>query len=464
MLGAWREGGRRWMSMKGLMQRHVLIVYDLDPDVHVPLLFDVLHAHRPLLISDLFDYAVKIHHSQEIVSRTIEDPHKFHRYTYSDWGKRTKRMANSLKELGVTSGDRVATIAWNGYRHFELYYAISGGGAILHTINPRLSAEQMSFIINHAEDKVIFVDLTFFKALQAILPKLSTVKAIVVMSDKKHVACLDYLQYEFVWLAMDGKSIAELLCAERVSCTAGVPTVWSMLFNYLESTGTRVPDLKRVLVGGAACPPSMIATWEKKFKARPRVRCQHAWGMTELSPTGVINDLPKLDDNEYPISQTSDKLPRDGKTAGRLKIRGNWVLESYYKSDKPAVDEDGWFDSGDVATISEDGYMQITDRNKDLIKSGGEWISSIELEHAAAIAVTHPVWGERPLIVAVAKENCKVDKQEVFKLFESLPKWSRPDDVAFVDHLPVGGTGKVLKVKLREMFDDHYAKLHNATK
>mmetsp|Transcript_28020 Transcript_28020/g.90894 ORF Transcript_28020/g.90894 Transcript_28020/m.90894 type:complete len:358 (-) Transcript_28020:677-1750(-) len=304
-------------------------------------------------------------------------------------------------------------------------------------------------------------------------------------------ACIAGCKLVLPGSAMDGKSIAELLCAERVSCTAGVPTVWSMLFNYLESTGTRVPDLKRVLVGGAACPPSMIATWEKKFK----VRCQHAWGMTELSPTGVINDLPKLDDNEYPISQTSDKarqgremygielacfdddgniLPRDGKTAGRLKIRGNWVLESYYKSDKPAVDEDGWFDSGDVATISEDGYMQITDRNKDLIKSGGEWISSIELEHvalehpsisqAAAIAVTHPVWGERPLIVAVAKENCKVDKQEVFKLFESLPKWSRPDDVAFVDHLPVGGTGKVLKVKLREMFDDHYAKLHNATK
>ena len=528
---------------------------------------------HPLVVSGLLDYAVKVHGDREIVSRTVEDPSKLHRYSYSDAGGRARRLANALAALGVGVGDRVATIAWNGYRHFELYYAISGSGAVLHTINPRLSAEQLGYVINHAEDKVICVDLTFAQAIVDFLPKLPSIKAVVILCDRAsmpayaaapnvfcyedllagqkedfawpaleesaacalcytsgttgmpkgvlyshrstvlhafsvcttnsfalgardsllpvvpmfhvnawgipYAACMAGCKLVFPGPAMDGKSIADLMLAEDVTMTAGVPTVWQMLLGHLDATQTRLPKLERVLVGGSACPPSMIAEFENKHK----VLVQHAWGMTEMSPTGVVNDQPygpfsvpaagtpapakvKQGREMYGVElgifdDAGVMLPRDGTTAGKLKCRGPWTVHTYYQADGPAVDQEGWFDTGDVATISKDGYLHITDRAKDMIKTGGEWISSIDLENialqhpgvaqAAAIAVPSDKWGERPVVVAVRKPGTEADKAGVLALYaQSVPRWSVPDDVIFVASLPVGGTGKIVKKQLRE--------------
>jgi len=411
---------------------------------------------------------------------TLTPPHA-HRYTYSDAGARTLKLANALARLGVGVGDRVATIAWNGYRHFELYYAISGSGAVLHTINPRLAPEQLGFVINHAEDKVICVDLTFAKPVVSLLSKLPSIKAVIVLTDKQHmpdftepnVLCYEDLvsaeDASFIWptlderqacslcytsgttgvpkgvlyshrstvlhafsvcttnsfalgnrdnllpivpmfhvnawgipyaacmagcklvfpgSAMDGKSIASLMQEEEVNMTAGVPTVFQMLLAHLAATKTKLPHFKRVLIGGSACPPSMMEEFEREHQ----VRCQHAWGMTEMSPTGVVNEQPfgpfksptpgeptpeKLTQGRemYGVElavfdDEGTELPRDGKTPGNLKCKGPWTLHSYYKHDSPSVDADGWFDTGDMATISPRGYLHITDRAKDLIKTG----------------------------------------------------------------------------------------------
>jgi len=533
-----------------------------------------LMQEHPLVVSGLLEYAVKVHGDREIVSRTIEDPSKIHRYTYADAGVRTRNLANALPGLGIGVGDRVATIAWNGYRHFELYYAISGSGAVLHTINPRLAPEQLGYVINHAEDKVICVDLTFAKPIVSLLSKLPTLKAVIVMCDKANMPQFDapnVLCYEdliafeketFDWpsldesqacslcytsgttgvpkgvlyshrssvlhawsvcttnsfalgqrdsllpvvpmfhvnawgapyaaciagcklvlpgSAMDGKNLAELMAAEKVTLTAGVPTVWQMLLTHLEETKSTLPHLERVFVGGSACPPSMMEEFEQKHN----VRVQHVWGMTEMSPTGVVNDQPygpfKVPEAGSSIPSKAMQgremygvelatfddagllLPRDGTTPGHLKCRGPWTLHTYYKSDTSSVDEDGWFDTGDMATITKEGYLHITDRAKDLIKTGGEWISSIELENialqhggiasAAAIAVPSDKWGERPVIVAVKKADALVDKAAMLAIYaKNVPKWSIPDDVLFVDALPVGGTGKIVKKQLRDDF------------
>ena len=493
-----------------------------------------------------------------------------------------KGVANARAGMGVRVGDRVATIAWNGYRHFELYFAISGSGAVLHTINPRLSPEQLGYVINHAEDKVVCVDLTFAKAIAAVLPKLPSVKAVVVLCDKANMpefdapnilcyeeliadekasyawpslderqacslcytsgttgapkgvlyshrstvlhafsvcttnsfalgqgdsllpvvpmfhvnswgipyaACMAGCKLVFPGSAMDGKSIAELMAAEHVNMTAGVPTVWQMLLAHLEATNTKLPHLQRVLIGGSACAPSMMEEFERKHN----VRVQHAWGMTEMSPTGVVNDKEygpflapaageptpdKLKQGremygvELAIFDDAGKmLPRDGKTPGNLRCRGPWTMHSYYKADKSSVDADGWFDTGDMATISKDGYLHITDRAKDLIKTGGEWISSIDLENvalrhpgiaqAAAIAVPSEKWGERPIVVAVKRPAAQVDKAAVLALYQaSVPKWSVPDDVIFVKELPVRARVRPIERRQARAYTHKHARTH----
>ena len=498
------------------------------------------------------------------------------RYTYGDAGERTLKLANALARLGVGVGDRVATIAWNGYRHFELYYAISGSGAVLHTINPRLAPEQLGYVINHAEDKVICVDLTFAKPVVSLLSKLPSIKAVIVLTDKAHMpdfkepnvlcyeellsaqdasfdwpalderqacslcytsgttgvpkgvlyshrstvlhafsvcttnsfalgnrdnllpvvpmfhvnawgipyaACMAGCKLVFPGSAMDGKSIASLMQDEEVNMTAGVPTVFQMLLAHLAATKTKLPHFKRVLVGGSACPPSMMEEFEREHQ----VLCQHAWGMTEMSPTGVVNEQPLGPFASPPPGQPMPEklrqgremygvelavfddsgamLPRDGTTPGNLKCRGPWTLQSYYKHEGASVDGDGWFDTGDMATISPRGYLQITDRAKDLIKTGGEWISSIDLENvalqhpgvaqAAAIAVPDAKWGERPVVVAVKKPEAEVEEEAVLELYrQRVPKWSVPDKIVFLDALPVGGTGKIVKKQLREDWAD----------
>ena len=534
-----------------------------------------LIQERPLLISSLIDYAAQYHGSTEIVSRSVEGP--IHRTTYGDVQARSKQLVRALGRLGVEHGDRVATLAWNGYRHFELYYGVSGMGAILHTINPRLFSEQIAYIANHAEDKYVFTDLTFVPLLEELASGLATVQGFVIMTDEANMPetslpnaiCYESLiaaetpDYEwpvfdemtasslcytsgttgnpkgslyahrstvlhsyavcmrdvmglsandavmpvvpmfhanswgiayaapmcgaklvFPGAKLDGESVFELLDAEQVTISAGVPTVWLMLLQYLRESGNALPHMDRTVIGGSACPESMIVAFEKDYD----VTVLHAWGMTEMSPLGVVGhmkrnlrDLPYEEQLHYKCKQgrgiygvemkivddDGTELPRDGKAFGHLMVRGPWITSGYFKGEGgQIVDEEGWFDTGDVATLDPEGFMHITDRAKDVIKSGGEWISSIELENlavghaevaeAAVIGVPHPKWDERPLLVVVRQQGSTLAREDMLAFMAGkIAKWWMPDDVVFVDEIPHTATGKIQKVELREQFEDY---------
>ncbi len=527
----------------------------------------------PLIVSSLLEHAERFHGDTEIVSRSVEGP--IHRYNYAEAHRRSKQLANALLKLGVKNGDRVATLAWNGYRHFELYYAISGMGAVTHTVNPRLFPEQISWIANDAEDSLLFFDLTFAPLVEAIAAQCPSIKHWVAMTDRAHMPDLDVpnlLCYEdllaaesddyswpqldensacalcytsgttgnpkgvlyshrstmlhalssglpdsmnlsasdavlpvvprfhvnawgipytapmigaklvFPGAGMDGDSLCELFENEGVTFTAGVPTVWLGVLQYLQSTGKKLSTVKRMVVGGAACPPALMKSFETEYG----IKLQHAWGMTELSPLGTVNTLKDchktLSDEERFNLETKqgrppfgidlkivdgdgNELPRDGQAAGDLLVKGHWVVNQYFRrDDSPLVD--GWFPTGDVANLDKDGFMQITDRSKDAIKSGGEWISSIELENiamghpgvaeAAAIGIKHPKWDERPLIVVVRKPGQEVSRDEVLAQFPGkVAKFCIPDDVVFVDEIPHTATGKISKLLLRQQLADY---------
>jgi 3-(methylthio)propionyl---CoA ligase len=534
-----------------------------------------LMMDAPLLITDLIRHADRHHGETEIVSKTVEGG--IHRYNYREAHKRSRRLANALAALGVKAADRVATLAWNGFRHFEVYYAVAGSGAVIHTINPRLFPDQIVYIANHAEDKFVFFDLTFLPLVEKLAPQLKTVKGFVLMTDAAHMpkqssipnlmcyetlleaqddkfdwpgldertaACLCYtsgttgnpkgvlyahrstilhayaaalpdalnlsardvvlpvvpmfhvnawgLPYScamtgtklvFPGPHLDGKSLHELFETERVTMSAGVPTVWLGLLNHMKEAKLKFSTLKGVVIGGSACPPAMLRAFQEDYG----VNVLHAWGMTEMSPLGTVctfkeKHMSMDKEARYAVQakqgraifgvdmrivgQDGEELPMDGKAFGDLQVRGPWVITSYFKGEGGDPLRDGWFPTGDVATLDPDGYMQITDRSKDVIKSGGEWISSIDLENvavahpavaeAAVIGVKHPKWDERPIVVAVKKPGQEVTKEELLKFFEGkIAKWWMPDDVVFVAELPHTATGKLSKLTIRQQLKDY---------
>ncbi len=541
-----------------------------------------LMQSQPLLISGLIDFAERHHGDAEIVSRRVEGD--IHRYTYKDAAKRARQAANALDSLKLGMSDRVATLAWNGYRHFELYYGVSGSGRVLHTINPRLHPDQIAWIANHAEDQVLCFDLSFLPLVQAVHAKCSTIKHYIALCDTEklpvdsgipnlqsyeswigaeadhynwpsfdentassicytsgttgnpkaalyshrsstlhayaaalpdvmsisardailpvvpmfHVnawgipysAALTGAKLVFPGPALDGKSIYELIEAEKVTYAAGVPTVWQMLLTHMKPGGLKFTTLRRTVIGGSACPPAMISAFNDDYG----VEVLHAWGMTEMSPLGTLctlknkhDALPEAEKMKIRLKQgraiygvdmkivdeAGHELPWDGKTFGDLLVRGPWVVREYFKGEggDPLVyagkdGKEGWFPTGDVGTIDADGYLQITDRSKDVIKSGGEWISSIDVENiavahpavamAACIGVAHPKWDERPIIAVVKRPGMEVTREELIRFYDGkIAKWQVPDDVVFVESIPIGATGKMLKTRLREMLKDY---------
>jgi len=531
---------------------------------------------KPLNIADILEYAAVYNTDAQIVTRQVEGG--IHRYHYADALRRTRRLANALQRLGVQQGDRIATLAWNTYRHFELYYAISGMGAITHTINPRLFPEQIVYIINHAEDRLLFVDLSFLPLLEALKDHLGVLKGIVVMTDAAHMPATTSLTgllcyedlianepEEFAWpvlderaaaglcytsgttgnpkgvlyshrstvlhaisscrasalnlgpmsrvlpvvpmfhvcawgvpysapvagagivfpgAGMDGASLYELIDGEKVTSMLGVPTVWLNLLNHLDAVKGNLDSVQDVVIGGAAAPRSMMDRFQDDYGVFPI----HAWGMTELSPMGTVcartPELASADRHERArlqakqgravfgvemriVNDAGESLPHDGRTFGRLLVRGPWVASGYYRSEDCGAFQDGWFDTGDVSTIDPQGYMQIVDRSKDVIKSGGEWISSIELENltvghpavleACVVGIPHPKWDERPLLLVVRRPGVQVDAEQVLEfLRDKVAKWWLPDDVVFVESLPHTATGKLLKTQVRAQFANHY--------
>ena len=532
-----------------------------------------LMQSQPLLISSLISFAERHHGDGEIVSRRVEGD--IHRYTYRDLARRSRQLANALDALGLQFSDRVASLAWNGYRHMEMYFGVSGSGRVLHTINPRLHPDQIAWIVNHAEDQVLCFDMTFLPLVQAVHAKCPTVKKWVALCDSDklpadsgipgltsyedwiggasaeyqwptfdensassmcytsgttgnpkaalyshrsttlhayaaalpdvmnlsardavlpvvpmfHVnawgipysAALTGCKVVFPGPALDGKSVHDLIEAEGVTFAAGVPTVWQMLLNHVKSAGLRFSTLRRTVIGGSACPPAMITAFQDEYG----VSVLHAWGMTEMSPLGTLCTLKNKHlqmgkDEQMHILQKQGRAiygvdmkivgadgqeqPWDGKSYGDLLVRGPWILDSYYKGESPLVKDEqgrGWFPTGDVATIDPDGFMQITDRSKDVIKSGGEWISSIDIENiamahpavamAACVGMPHPKWDERPIVVVALRPGAQVTREELLKFYEGkTAKWQIPDDVVFVDAIPLGATGKMLKTRLRE--------------
>jgi fatty-acyl-CoA synthase len=531
----------------------------------------------PLLISSIAEHGAKNHGGREIVSITADNPR--HRYTYRECFARAKQLASALDRLGLTHGDRIATICWNDYRHLEAYYGISGAGYVCHTINPRLFPEQLIFVINHAEDSWIMTDVMFVPLLESLGDKIDGVEGFIVMTDEAHMpdtslnnaVCYETLlaaeSTEYDWPDLDersasalcytsgttgdpkgvlydhrstvlhayagvapdalslssldcvlpvvplfhvnawgtpyscvmtgakivypgpkmgdGETLYELLDTEDVSLALGVPTVWLALLQYCEKNGKRLDKMQRTVIGGAAVPQSMI----RDFRDIHDVEVRQGWGMTEMSPLGTINcikaGLEDLSDQERLdvatkagrgifgvemriVDDDGGELPWDGVAYGALQVRGPWVCSDYFKLDgtADAHTEDGWFDTGDVATIDSAGYMTITDRTKDVIKSGGEWISSIELENvamghpavaeAAVIGIAHPKWTERPLLVVVMADGKEASVQELLVWYDGkVATWSKPDDVAFVDELPHTATGKVKKIELRRQFADY---------
>ena len=530
---------------------------------------------RPLLVSSIIAFAARHYGASEIVSRRVEGD--IHRYTYRDCEARARPMAQTLQTLGVGMGDRVATLAWNGYRHLELYYAVSGSGAVLHTINPRLHPDQIAYIVNHAEGQYLFFDMSFLPAIEQMARQCKTIKGYVAMCDRAHMpqetnipmllcyedliasssgdyewpqfderaaAALCYtsgttgnpkgalyshrstvlhayasampnalnvsshdtvlpvvpmfhvnawgLPYSvplsgakmvFPGPALDGKSLYELFESEGVTFSAGVPTVWLGLVNYVLQNDLRFSTFRRTVIGGSACPPAMMDTLIDKLN----VEVVHAWGMTEMSPLGTACTLlgkhlampqeaqravlRKQGHAIYGVDMKivdddGSELPWDGTTYGHLLVKGPWVVSGYFRGEGGDVLQDGWFPTGDVATIDADGYLSITDRSKDVIKSGGEWIGSIDLENiamahpavlqAACIGVAHPKWAERPLLVVVKRPGAEVTREELLAFFEGkVAKWWIPDDVVFAEALPVGGTGKIQKNKLRDVYREH---------
>ncbi|MEB2348783.1 MAG: 3-(methylthio)propionyl-CoA ligase [Comamonadaceae bacterium] len=529
---------------------------------------------QPLLISMLIAFAERHHGDGEIVSRRVEGD--IHRYTYRELARRSRQLANTLEASGTQQGDRIASIAWNGYRHMELYFGVAGSGRVMHTLNPRLHPAQLIWIVNHAEDKVVCFDATFLPLVQAVHAKCPTVQTWVLLCDADklpadtgipglvsyeawiegasdqyawpqfdentaaglcytsgttgdpkgalyshrstvlhtyggalpdalnlsardsmmpvvpmfhvnawglpYVAALTGCKVVFPGPAMDGKSIYELMEAEEVTMAAGVPTIWQMLLGHLQAGGHKFSTLKRTVIGGSACPPAMIDTFRETYG----VDVLHAWGMTETSPLGTVctlkNKQLKLPAAEQLHIRTKQgraifgvdmkivgddgkDQPWDGKTYGDLLVRGPWIMDHYFKVEASPLVKDaqgrGWFPTGDVATIDADGFMQITDRSKDVIKSGGEWISSIDIENiamahpavamAACVGMPHPKWDERPIIAVVKKPGAEVTREELLKFYEGkLAKWQIPDDVVFVEAIPLGATGKMQKSKLRE--------------
>ncbi|MDO8700852.1 MAG: 3-(methylthio)propionyl-CoA ligase [Undibacterium sp.] len=531
---------------------------------------------KPLLISSIIEHADRHFGKNEIVSRRVEGD--IHRYNYRECHQRSKKLANAFRQLGIKIGDRIATLAWNGYRHMEAYYAVSGSGAVLHTINPRLHPEQIAYIINHAEDQFLLFDITFLPIIQAIHSHCPTVKGFVMMCDKDrlptdgsvpNLLCFEELinanSDDFEWPLfdenaasslcytsgttgnpkgalyshrstvlhsfasampdalnvsardcvmpvvpmfhvnawgipysapitgaklvfpgphMDGKSIYELFEQEKVTFSAGVPTIWLGLLTYVAQNNLKFSSFKRTVIGGSACPPAMMKTLRHTYG----VEVVHAWGMTEMSPLGTTGTLQakhmSLSDEAQEavlvkqghaiygvdmkiVNDAGEELPWDGVTYGNLLVKGPWIINSYFRQEGGDILENGWFPTGDVATIDGDGYMQITDRSKDVIKSGGEWIGTIDLENvamaypgvlqAACIGVFHPKWDERPLLLIVKKQGMDVDVKELLHFYEGkIAKWWTPDDVVFIDALPLGATGKIQKNKLRDQFKDYH--------
>jgi fatty-acyl-CoA synthase len=531
----------------------------------------------PLLISSLLVHAERHHGEQEIVSRRVEGD--IHRTTFRELAARSRRMANALARLGVQRGDRVGTLAWNGYRHLEVYYAASGSGAVLHTLNPRLHPDQLAYIANHAEDKVLCFDMTFLPLVEAVASKLASVKHFVAMTDRAHMpaeskipglvcyeelveaesdafvwpefdentasslcytsgttgnpkgalyshrstvlhtfaislpdalslasrdvilpvvpmfhvnawglpyaACMTGAKLVFPGPGLDGKSLYELFEGEGVTLSAGVPTVWQGLLTYVDANDLRFSTMTRTIIGGSACPPAMMRTFQDRYG----VKVLHAWGMTEMSPVGTVA-IPKGSQKNLSgeeqfqvqckqgravygvdmkiVDGQNREVAWDGKVSGELMVRGPWVIAEYFKGEggDPLVKDAqgrGWFPTGDVATVDADGFMQITDRSKDVIKSGGEWIGSIDLENiamahpcvamAACIAAEHKKWDERPLLVVVKKPGSELTREELIAFYEGrIAKWWTPDDVVFVEAIPLGATGKMLKNRLREQY------------
>ncbi len=529
-----------------------------------------LMQQQSLQISSLIDFAARHHGDGEVVSRRVEGD--IHRYTWADVAKRSHRVANSLDAMKLQQGDRVATLAWNGYRHLELYFGVSGSGRVLHTVNPRLHPEQIVWIANHAEDEILCFDMTFLPIVQAVHAKCTTVKRWIALCDADKLPAdtgiPNLMSYE-AWIAgeseqytwpqldenlassmcytsgttgnpkaalyshrstilhafaaalpdvmcisardsilpvvpmfhvnawgipysaamtgaklvfpgpaLDGKSVYELIEAEGVTFAAGVPTVWQMLLGHMKPSGLKFSKLNRTVIGGSACPPAMIESFRNDYN----VDVLHAWGMTEMSPLGTLCTLKNKHLNLPAdaqmkirmkqgraiygidmkiVNDAGQELPHDGKAYGDLLVKGPWVVREYFKQEGASPLVDGWFPTGDVATIDEDGFMQITDRSKDVIKSGGEWISSIDIENiamshpavamAACIGVRHPKWDERPIVCVVKKPGAQVTRDELIAFFEGkTAKWQIPDDAVFVDAIPLGATGKMLKTKLRE--------------
>ncbi|OSZ68004.1 3-(methylthio)propionyl-CoA ligase [Hydrogenophaga sp. IBVHS2] len=536
---------------------------------------------QPLLISALIVHAERHHASGEIISRRVEGD--IHRSSWGQVARRARQVARAIDATGLPFGSRVATLAWNGYRHLELYFGVSGTGRVLHTLNPRLHPEQLVWIVNHAEDSALCFDMTFLPLVQAVAAKCPTVKHWVALCDADKLpadsgipgltsyeawigghsdAAYNWPEFDensassmcytsgttgnpkaalyshrstllhaygaalpdalgcsardsilpvvpmfhvnawglpysaaavgcklvFPGPALDGKSVYELIENEKVTMAAGVPTVWQMLLGHMQQNNLRFSTLKRTVIGGSACPPAMINAFNDTYG----VEVLHAWGMTEMSPLGTVCTLKNAQTQLPPeeqlkvrlkqgravygvdmkiVDDEGRELPWDGKSFGDLLVRGPWIIASYYKGeggDPLRYDEHGkgWFPTGDVATIDPDGFMQITDRSKDVIKSGGEWISSIDVENiamahpavamAACIGMKHPKWDERPIVVVVKKPGASVTREELLAFYEGkTAKWQIPDDVVFVDAIPLGATGKMQKMTLRQQLKDY---------
>ncbi|MBP6675752.1 MAG: fatty-acid--CoA ligase [Vitreoscilla sp.] len=529
----------------------------------------------PLLISSLLTHAERHHGEQLVVSRRVEGD--VHRQSFRALAARSRRLANALTTLGVQAGERVATLAWNGHRHMELYYAVSGSGAVLHTLNPRLHPDQLTWIADHAEDQVLFFDASFLPLVEAVAPRVKTIRQYVLMTDRAHMpastgipnllcfedllaaqddhfewplldentasslcytsgttgnpkgvlyshrstvlhtlasvspdalnlssrdvvlpvvpmfhvnawglpyaACMVGARLVFPGPHLDGKSLHELFEAEGVTVSAGVPTVWQGLLAHVEANDLKFSSMRRTIVGGAACPPAML----RAFQERHGVQVLHAWGMTELSPLGTAgvlkgHQLNLPEDQRLAVqakqgravfgvdmkivAEDGAELPWNGQASGELMVRGPWIVSQYLKGEGGDPLVDGWFPTGDVASIDADGFMQITDRSKDVIKSGGEWIGSIDLENiamahpgvamAACIAAKHAKWDERPLLIVARKPGATLTREELLGFFEGkIAKWWTPDDVVFVAAIPLGATGKMLKMRLREQYGNH---------